>query len=496
LFDDDLEAPTLTDWERLTEPGARKGRPTVAWLVIGIAVLGIVAIRREPAVPEEDRSGDDPVGLIVMQMSARCLVGLADLAGNANHDLANQLAPFNTGPFGQRLRFVVLTGEFAGPRAALGELQELDRLVVHHAVELRPLERRIRAVVHQLYEDYAAGRWAAPALGKEDRRLLLDELAWFGGLALAPPQGPDAELRRDVIGKARSAVYGVFGLVAWLGLLGIGGIIGLPIFLLCLSAGRLEGGLRSGSRNGGLYAETFACWLLVFFGLNLFVEQLDLGSSKLFGMGLAMAGSLVALAWPTLRGADWRQVRQEIGWSAGRRALLEPFYGLGCYAMALPVVAIVMVCTLVGLFFAGVAGGAVGAPEAAHDPFQPTHMPTHPVIELAGGNGWWGPFQLLFVAAIVAPIVEETIFRGVLYRHLREATAGAGFAISALLSTVISSFLFAVVHPQGPIAVPALMTLAAGFSVAREWRGSIVAPIVAHSVNNAAIMVMLILCTG
>ena len=55
------------------------------------------------------------------------------------------------------------------------------------------------------------------------------------------------------------------------------------------------------------------------------------------------------------------------------------------------------------------------------------------------------------------------MFRGVLYRHLREASASWRWLPSVIFSGTVSSFIFAIVHPQGIVAVPVLMALAYGF---------------------------------
>jgi membrane protease YdiL (CAAX protease family) len=76
------------------------------------------------------------------------------------------------------------------------------------------------------------------------------------------------------------------------------------------------------------------------------------------------------------------------------------------------------------------------------------------------------------------------MFRGALYRHLREASGRWGFLMSLAFSTLFSAFLFAVIHPQGPAGVPLLMSIAIVLAVVREWRGSLVSPIVTHMVVN------------
>jgi membrane protease YdiL (CAAX protease family) len=90
---------------------------------------------------------------------------------------------------------------------------------------------------------------------------------------------------------------------------------------------------------------------------------------------------------------------------------------------------------------------------------------------------------------VVAPLVEETMFRGVLYRHLREASSRRGKLASILLGTVVTSFVFAVIHPQGWLGVPPLMGIATALALTREWRGSLLPCMLAHGLNNGVIMI-------
>lgn len=76
------------------------------------------------------------------------------------------------------------------------------------------------------------------------------------------------------------------------------------------------------------------------------------------------------------------------------------------------------------------------------------------------------------------------MFRGALYRHLREAFGGWGKAFSVVASILVSSFLFAVIHPQGIVGVPLLAAVAIVLAILREWRSALIAPIVMHMIVN------------
>jgi membrane protease YdiL (CAAX protease family) len=129
------------------------------------------------------------------------------------------------------------------------------------------------------------------------------------------------------------------------------------------------------------------------------------------------------------------------------------------------------------------------------DPLTPGNDPSHPVVGLALNADAWTWLQILFVAAVAAPVVEEVMFRGVLYRHLREASGRLGWAGSVLVSAAATGFVFAIIHPQGVLGVPVLMALAVAFALLREWRESLVPAIVAHGINNAVVTCVLFLLT-
>ena len=130
------------------------------------------------------------------------------------------------------------------------------------------------------------------------------------------------------------------------------------------------------------------------------------------------------LAWPVLRGVPWSQVRADIGWTSGRTRggpWLEILYAPLCYAMTLPLLAVGVLLTFLLLLVDAALAGPT-------PPLAPSGGPAHPIIvELAGGDLLLIA-QVLLIGSVAAPIVEETMFRGVLYRHLRDASASGGSA--------------------------------------------------------------------
>ncbi|MBV8780475.1 MAG: CPBP family intramembrane metalloprotease, partial [Phycisphaerae bacterium] len=147
-------------------------------------------------------------------------------------------------------------------------------------------------------------------------------------------------------------------------------------------------------------------------------------------------------------------------------ALIEIGMGIATYLAFLPAMAVLFIITTQLINLSG-------------------QTPTHPIIKLFAGP----PRTLVMIyllASVVAPILEETMFRGALFHHLRGRN---GWWLSALLVSLI----FAIIHPQGWTLVPVLGGLSMQFCFLREWRGSLIASMTAHALNNGIVATLGIL---
>jgi len=156
------------------------------------------------------------------------------------------------------------------------------------------------------------------------------------------------------------------------------------------------------------------------------------------------------------------------------------FTSSGTQALHLGVLGTLLLAALAGLTTGG-------PPEDPSQALMPATGPAHPIVGEVGRSAVV-TLLVLVAGAVAAPIVEEIFFRGALYGHLRQALRGTGAALATLLAAIVSAFIFAAIHPQGWIAVPALMSLAIGFALVREWRGSVIAPVVMHAINNGIVL--------
>ena len=94
-------------------------------------------------------------------------------------------------------------------------------------------------------------------------------------------------------------------------------------------------------------------------------------------------------------------------------------------------------------------------------------------------------FALLFTVA--APVAEELLFRGLLFRTLRDGLSRRGPRFGVWGGAIISGVLFGGIHFGGgqDDFLPVLMLLGIVLALAYHWSGTIYVPIAIHAFNNA-----------
>jgi membrane protease YdiL (CAAX protease family) len=100
-----------------------------------------------------------------------------------------------------------------------------------------------------------------------------------------------------------------------------------------------------------------------------------------------------------------------------------------------------------------------------------------------------GMVVFFVTACIVAPVAEEFVFRGLMFRTIRDRH-------SFLLAAFLSALMFGAVHFVGANDWPSTVSLMAtmvvtGFGLASiyEWRGNLLANVAAHSAFNLVAVV-------
>lgn len=471
------------------EPVPRRARPLVAWAVI-LALVAVTVTLQTVRARATDRTGESRAGRLMDELQGRYFVGAADVQ-HSGESFLPQVRTMTTGPVNRRLRFIVLAGELGGPTHAEQGLADLRGALAEKDLRPPPEDRQLLSDLTRLYADYSAGRWAAPSLGPRERANLARQLGWFGGLALYPARGPDSGARELVLSQARRTFWTIAAAFSFGILAALAGLFGLFLVVAFLMAGSLRPSIGGPLPYAGLYAETFAWWMGLYLGLSLGARWVPAGPYHgLVTVAISLL-SLLALGWPVVRGIPWPQVRRDLGLTAGRGVAAEALTGVGCYAAALPLLAVGVV---LALLLMKASSAVSGGPSL--DPFAPPDQPSHPIIDELPHASGWEFVQMFILAAVMAPLVEETLFRGALFRQLRSATARLGRVLSFLASALVVSFIFAVIHPQGWVAIPLLMALAFTFCLAREWRGSLIPSMIAHGINNGLLLLFFVLALG
>ncbi len=107
--------------------------------------------------------------------------------------------------------------------------------------------------------------------------------------------------------------------------------------------------------------------------------------------------------------------------------------------------------------------------------------------DLGFGDSLSKDIALLVAFTIAAPVAEELLFRGVLYRSLRDGFVRRfGGKAGVVLGIVLSGVFFGAIHAGNgqDDYLPALMMLGMLLAIAYQWSGTLYVPIAMHAWNN------------
>lgn len=438
----------------------------------------------------------EPLGADLDQadIAGRLMVKLVhSVEGKEREKLARDMAQFvNPGDQPQidnAVRIVPAYAELAGREEALKEIDRL-RTQFTGAEGLSETEKAdLSADLDALSRLYTVG---SSALSDADRERIEKRLGWQGRLALTfdvPDTDPD---------RAEMVANGI-PLVLFLALIGLGLLLLVPVGLgMCVWAcvligtGRLRPRMDRPLAGGSIGIEVVVVFLAGFAGLRLLMELFGLAVDQgWFGAALKAApeGTLVpitlVLQWlilpmvvfyPRLRGYPAWRVKRAIGWHRGEGFIREMAAGVAGYLACLPLYVVgAALALLLGILEHLIVKGITGK------------EPPGPVNPIAGllTESWWIALLVAALATVWAPIVEETVFRGAMFRQLY---ARMGVVAAALLSGTV----FAMMHGYSPSLFPPLIVLGAGFAIIRWWRGSLVATVTAHALHNGTLMIIML----
>jgi len=350
-------------------------------------------------------------------------------------------------------RIAVIAGEIRGNDEAIARLDTLSKSGI-------PSE--LADDIAALRKIYADG---PEALDSEARERLIRQHDFFGRVALTHGLDPNREPRKSVEQTATRMLI-LVGLVAVVLLLFMVLSIGLLVIgIVLLRKGKIQAAYVSNPSSSSAFLEVFALYLTLFIVFGLMERKL--GVVNLNWNWLSLLIMAVTILWAQRRGVDFQEFRRAVGWHCGRGWLREIAAGIGGYAAGWVLVAL-------GLFITAILVKLTGASAG------------HPFTQILSGDGWH-VLALYGIACVFAPVLEETMFRGALFHHMRRRRRW-------LISAAVVASVFATIHPQGWVALPPLGMIAMVLAALREWRGSIIAPMAAHALNNfIAVTVALLL---
>lgn len=271
-----------------------------------------------------------------------------------------------------------------------------------------------------------------------------------------------------------SAIRGLLPLLSLLTLvimLCLAGIILSPILLILLPK-RLQP-QREGASGVGVNPyplfEAFAIYLFLMEIVTPIVVQAlatrasirDVAVSLIVMMVVNGAISALSILWLAvlLRGSSSNLSAVGLKWDAVAKDLL---HGFVAYVSMLPWIWLTSVLSML----------------ISKWLFGRLSEPAHPVAQVMMFTSSRALIITVFLMGVlIAPMIEELIFRGALYGALR-------WRIGILPSAILSSLLFALLHPQSIVGVPPLFIIGVSLSLLYEVRRSIIGCIFAHALIN------------
>jgi len=308
---------------------------------------------------------------------------------------------------------------------------------------------------------------------EKQRQILSDEMKWLGQLYLSKKDGPGSS--NDDFQKSLSSGFKKFVIGAlFLSLFAFSSLTIFGLTSIQLLRGKFQSKLVPLERSGHLL-EIFCVYLACMLSGSLIIKLLVIHAGLKPDLKIqvpVIVGSLVALLFPLLSGVGFKKIRQDVGLTLDgfgkvfRDVFTTPLLYVGIWTPFF----------LILLVYASILTALKLDMNQASHPIVPvlTQAPDHFKIAL-----------IFFLAVVCAPIIEEIMFRGAFYGWLRSRA-------SVPASVIISSLIFAAVHPQGPIGIVPLTMIGSFLAILREWRGNLLAPMIAHACVNFGTLTMVL----
>jgi membrane protease YdiL (CAAX protease family) len=425
----------------------------VSWFLI----LAAIFITQIPQYRNSRYTDPDATRDVSMELIGKYIVGMKAFLGKtpeADIDMLPLLRKIAQGSDNPRkyLSFIPIVAELTTREKALEEFERFPAIPAGD-----PAAKDV-SLFKKLYQSGSASL-------TQQQYSSIERYGWVGKLALSQDMEASDPLRRSVVRSAlrtflTAVIFTISGLLALIAGLMVG-IIGL----ILLAKKQLHVRFSAPETPRGPLLEAFAIYISGSITLPILVRWLY-PDYTLAASFMLIPVIVLALFWLSFRGLKWKDIRAAIGWHRGQGIFREIAAGILGYLAGLPL-----------LFLALIPALKISRSTG--------RVPAHPIVQLISAN----PITLILMFGLIclwAPVVEETFFRGMLFGYLRRR-------LHWIIAGIVTGFVFAVIHPQGWVAVPALGAIGFTLSAIREWRGSIIAPMTAHALNNGAVFLFAVL---
>lgn len=502
---------------RVPDPGSRPAR-TLALVVLLVFFAITFYLQQQghsaAAQTPADAAAIEPPGADPQVWMAKFAVKFSHVQGGAassGKSAGADLMPSLDGGARsalEKIRVAIVAGDLVGPDDAIKRLKEIaakhgleESLVTGAALAVPEPPPQRESPAAEATEGMLADQESINPLLVEDLRTLgaiyrgeegtLDQAqkegliqrhGWFGRLATTQNLPETDPLRQAVVGGGMPLfLLSLLVIVGFLGVFMAG--VGLFIFFaIRIFSGTVKWRLTPPAVGGSVYLETVAVFVVSFVLFKVLLSALPATIGAAPGPAKALIISaqwllVLPILWPLARGVRFRSLRKTIGWHSGEGVLKEMGAGILAYLAGIPILIGAAITAVVILFVWEAIKQAMGG--------APSPPPENPVVEVIGGKDRWTMIAFVVLATTWAPIVEEAVFRGCLFRHARSRL---GIVLAALASAVV----FGGMHGYaGPLLLP-VTSLGFVFALMREWRGSLIGPMTAHFLHNATVTLVLV----
>lgn len=357
-----------------------------------------------------------------------------------------------------RFRAAIVIGELQGPHRAIERLKRLQG-------EVEP-GGALSHEIGWLLPRYEAALARKPIvdLPAEVVVAMKGRHGWFADLANAFGRDDSHPDRWYTVAGAEkfiafSRFAGVFDLIAPL--------LGLVVAIILIARISQHGVENSDDPHvpTTIYLQAFCVFAFLFVTYlmaHVFLLGVEGAISLVVSQAITWSCALAAL-YPLLRGVNFRELLHDLGFIAPHGVPREILIGVVGFIGGLPIDWLgARIGGLIDMALLGNSGESGGIP-----------------LYEAPMSGSWVLVVLGTISACLwAPIVEETMFRGCLYRWCR-------VRMTWIPTTIVTAAIFGAIHPY---SLGGMISVAFGgltLGLLREWRQSLYAPIVAHALYNA-----------